>query len=86
MKNNTKFRPLVTAKEAVELSMYYNYFISALNFADDVRDELKRTEDKQMRKEPHWYEALFYVSLFNAGRVQGIREERAKRCRKELFL
>lgn len=70
--------PLVTPQEAVKLAglrtigdfdivrEIYNEFVSGLS-------------DEEIKKNKLYYSVSFWATVWNAGRVQGIREERIRR-------
>lgn len=67
---------LIDVPEAVTLSMKYSTTGSAYT-AKEIADEYERACSEQHRG-PHSI-AWMYAAIFDAGRIQGIREERSRR-------
>lgn len=81
--NCTKPQPalLVSAQEAVHLGKNYGT-VDTLYIAQEIAEEYYKTleAEEQTGLRDHYYEFIMLCSiLFDAGRLQGIREERAKR-------
>lgn len=80
--NNLDELFLITPQEAVEQSPY-NSTMGTMHFANKVLNEFYKSypsEAKPLLKADYLMQFLEFMSiLFNAGRVQGIREERKKR-------
>jgi hypothetical protein len=65
-----EFKSLVTAQEAVRVSKYRG--LKDIYIANEIAEEYKTSGDVM--------ELIFlFGTIWNAGRIQGIREERAKR-------
>lgn len=63
----------------VELIRCYNRtFISDVDTVTELLEEYSYTEEAQSDNEK-WRTFCFYVTLLQAGRIRGIREERARR-------
>lgn len=76
MLSNVKIIP----KEAVYLTQFNNSFVSDAYLTQDIVKEFSRTAPKKgFTNDPLWEEILLLTTLFNAGRIQGKREERARR-------
>lgn len=68
----------ITAHEADTLGQYNPAFIATDNLVNELLRLRSGTDD------PHplnWETAVFISDIFNAGRISGIREERARRRR-----
>lgn len=66
-----EFKSLVTAQEAVKVSKHRG--LKDIYIATEIAEEYKTSGDVM--------ELIFlYGTIWNAGRIQGIREERAKRA------
>lgn len=75
-----KFYPLVNAKEALALTEYRT--IEDFELIESIAKEYARQTPRPTKTTPgeiKWYSLCLYQTLFNAGRLQGIREERARR-------
>lgn len=76
MFSNVKIIP----KEAVYLSHFNNNFVSDVYLSQDIINEFRKTvPTKGLESDPKWQEMILISTLFNAGRIQGKREERARR-------
>lgn len=69
--------PLITPAEAFELSKHIN--VSETQLAIELFDFFRA--HRITSREPYWDLACALAFIYDTGRVQGIREERAKRKR-----
>lgn len=67
---------LITADEAVTLSGFER--ISALNIIADISEAVNRHAERNGITDTEYNTYTFLFSVFTAGRIQGIREERKK--------
>lgn len=80
-KMNTKL--LIDPKEAVKMLSYT--FVHDVKAAKDIKEAFYEEKSAEIAKafnkpeEIDWYSLEMWACLFNAGRVQGIREERLRR-------
>ena len=76
------FYPMVDAKEALALADQRT--IEDFDLIEEIAREYAKQEKCSCGNaeiDYKWYSICLYHTIFNAGRVQGIREERAKRRR-----
>lgn len=74
--NSTAVTPKnITAKDAVRLSKYLT--CDVVVFAREIANEYIKAP--RYLNDPEWDRATLFATIWNAGRVQGIREERTKR-------
>ncbi len=85
MIGNSKRPPaeLISPQEAVDLALKFSTTQSAFIAEDIEREYMKQTEGE---KSPRWRYGWLLATLYNAGRIQGIREERQRRKPKPLTL
>lgn len=72
------FPELITPQEAAELCSSYGT-TECITRGRSIAEAVSQRESKNSYNDPHW---VYYVSLgtiYEAGRIQGIREERLKR-------
>lgn len=72
------FPELITPQEAAELCSSYGT-TESMERGRNIAEAVRQSESKKSYNDPHW---VYYVSLgtiYEAGRIQGIREERLKR-------
>lgn len=82
MGNFTKgIENLVTAEEIVELFRHQGTFDEIGN-AKAIIEEWQRTSTSDSAKDGAWDFSLMIGCIYAAGRIQGIREERAKQAHK----
>lgn len=75
---NRVYHNLIAPDEAVKHTRHYNYFyISERETVRQIWNAYNRMTPN--RNDMYNFSANFYVTLFNAGRLQGIREERLRR-------
>ena len=67
---------LVTPEEAVELALKFGT-AKAAYIAKDIADEYKRRTAGE--KDGIFRQLFMYAAIFEAGRLQGVREERYRR-------
>ena len=75
-----RFIPLLDANEAIALTQYRT--IGDFDLLESIAKEYARQTPRPTKTTPgeiKWYSLCLYQTLFNAGRLQGIREERARR-------
>lgn len=85
MIGNSKRPPaeLISPQEAVALALKFATTQSAYIAEDIEREYMKQTSAEQS---PRWRYGWLLATLYNAGRIQGIREERQRRKPKPLTL
>ncbi len=73
-----KTQILVTPQEAVKLSNILQFDIQ--HIVNDIAIEFQNNQSAEdMQKDPQFYSLWLMSAIWNAGRVQGIREERKKK-------
>ena len=72
---------LISPIEAAAL--FWRTDCETIRRASDVRNEFTRTNQELLKRDPNWFSSCLAACIWNAGRVQGIREER-KRKKEEL--
>lgn len=70
------FDELITAKEVVELCSK-NGTIDEMMQARAIFEEYERTVPKEP-KDPNWWFYCMLATIYEGGRIQGIREERQR--------
>ena len=76
-----KTQILVTPQEAVKLSNILTLDIH--HIVNDIAVEFQNAQSAEdMEKDPRFYSLWLMSAVWNAGRVQGIREERRKKKNK----
>lgn len=70
------FDELITAKEVVQICKKYGTFDEMVR-ARAIFKEYERTVPK-VPKDPSWWFYCMLASVYNGGRIQGIREERQR--------
>lgn len=73
-----EIQPLITPKEAIKLSKLLGFDI--FHIVNDIATEFDSTipaDDKE--KDDTYYSLLLLATVWNAGRIHGIREERKKK-------
>lgn len=81
--NKCPHAELISPQEAVALALKFSTVQSAYIAEDIEREYMKQTEGE---KSPRWRYGWLLATLYNAGRIQGIREERQRRKPKPLTL
>ena len=80
MNQNTQLYPMVDAAEALALTEFTT--IGDFDLVESIAKEYARQTPRPTKTTPgeiKWYSLCLYKTLFHAGRLQGIREERARR-------
>lgn len=74
----------VTAEEVIRLKQYLS--IQSIDFCRNLMQELNKERDPQVFSlNSKWQQLVFLSIAFEAGRIQGIREERARHGKKGRF-
>lgn len=75
-----EFALLITPAEAVKLSEQSNSFVPMGHRAMEIAEYCTRYfQDRYSNCDPDWNYFCMIQAVFEAGRVQGIREERSRR-------
>lgn len=70
---------LITPQEAIDLSSKYGT-VESIDRAHSIAEAVKEREDAVcFGKDPRWIYLIALGTIYDAGRIQGIREERLKR-------
>lgn len=80
MTNTHNNNYLVKSDEAVRIALTYNNnFISDIETVKAIKQAVNEHCTESDKKDRIWFNACLCVTLFHAGRIQGIREERTRR-------
>lgn len=78
------FTPLVTPEEAVNLAMLSNYFVPAIPTVKGIARFSESYYYNEFTGSDHVFiHACVLYAVFEAGRVQGIREERRRKAERK---
>lgn len=75
------FPELITPQEAAELCSHYGT-TESMERGRNIAEAVKQRENKDGHNNPYWQSWVYNITLgtiYEAGRIQGIREERLKR-------
>ena len=80
-KHNRTYHELTDPAQAVKITRcYHHFFIRDTTTCRQIVDAYNAEIPAEDRLAgPHFYRAGLYATLYNAGRIQGKREERARR-------
>lgn len=80
-KYNRTYHELTDPAQAVKITLFcHNFFISDTYTCRQIIDAYNaEIPANERQKDPFFYTAGLYATLYNAGRIQGKREERARR-------
>lgn len=65
---------LVSPAEAAAL--FWRTDCETIRRASNIKNEFTRINQKLLKRDPNWFSCCLAACIWNAGRVQGIREER----------
>lgn len=78
--NVSNHNNLVDPNEVISIALTYNNnFISDIETVKAIKQAVNENCTESDKKDRIWFNACLCVTLFHAGRIQGIREERTRR-------
>lgn len=72
------FPELITPQEIAELCSSYGT-TESIERSMNIVQAVRQRESKDSRNDPHWVYYVVLGTIYEAGRIQGIREERLKK-------
>ena len=72
------FPELITPQEAAELCSSYGT-IESMERGRSIAEAVRQSESKHGYNDPYWIYCVSLGTIYEAGRIQGIREERLKK-------